>query len=173
MCVYHILIYQDYVKGGDVTPPPPHFRDVIYVTWTSPPHVRTITKGTYLWMLITLVENRRSSMNFTALLEDKWEGIVIVMSPLLYVHMLFLISCIIRYYLSFPLTIDICIYIYVYYIYIWSHIYVCIYIGYKGAAPWSQALASNRIALSISPLASNFCRCSWQPMPPVAAKAAM
>ena len=37
MCVYHILIYQDYLKGGTSLPPPPHFRDVIYVTWTSPP----------------------------------------------------------------------------------------------------------------------------------------
>ena len=129
-------------------------------------------------MLITLVENRRSSMNFHGTSRRQMRRYCHChVTASLCAHFIshFLYYQILCHFMSFPLKIDIYIYIRIYFIYIYIYIYIYIgyNIGYKGAAAWSQALASNRIALSISPLASNFCRCSWQPMPPVAAKAAM
>ena len=124
MCISYWYI-RTTLRGGDVTPPPPHFRDVIYVAWTSPPHVRTITKGTYLWMLITLVENRRSSMNFHGTSRRQMRRYCHChVTASLCAHFIshFLYYQILCHFMSFPLKIDIYIYIRIYYIY--TYIYI-------------------------------------------------
>ena len=98
--IYLYIQYQDYIQGG--CQPPFSRRNLRHIYERPPPHVLKNTERTYLWMRIILVESVVVLRTFRALLQDKWEGTVIVMSPLLYVHMLFLVSCIIRYYLSFP-----------------------------------------------------------------------